>query len=645
MSDDPEDWEEEADDDEADDADFDRDAVDDFDADATYEPHTGAAFDPFEDQPELRRIALVPLLGGAEGRIAASSLRFLRSSGDEKLDLILSLPDPGRLVQAISAEEFVLLAKEVDITDVGELLTLASPRQLQAVIDLDGWKNAELDADTFCDWLAAARHAGPEVLGRFVAAQEDGVLSLFLATGMKVLIGEEAEEQNIPDDFDVFSSPDMTMQLVVDPDVAHVGQMRELIAAIYRLSLKRGRTVLQALRWELPAQLQEDLHHFRSARIEDYGFLAQDDARQMYAYRDPHAQKLELHQQYRGHTPADIQELRPYLPADDALRMGLALKTSEQGGFLGQAMAHVPLEHHERLRQAIVRLAYRNQAARAERPAAVHELAHWSRHSLLTAAMGLEFLSAGDLAYAGLLLVALPLAELFQTGHSLVLMEHYRAKRIRQSVGGSAGLDALAFAQAALVRAMGQNFPGLPLADDVQVDDTGAESRHAVANQPIESLDQLSAVRQQLQDIAAVVRLVTQMAGGELGAMLNNLRENSDPDEPIKLAALVNTAIAWQVVDGKPRLQHLDVTALRRFLRDGFAGTPGQRRVHDALRDALIAGLLVRTDYTDEEVRAMEGFLTSSLDALAEQFGGLDAQGELDVRFLGDRLLLRGVLP
>jgi len=126
--------------------------------------------------------------------------------------------------------------------------------------------------------------------------------------------------------------------------------------------------------------------------------------------------------------------------------------------------------------------------------------------------------------------------------------------------------------------------------------------------------------------------------------LLQNLKQTADADQPIKLSALVNTAIAWQVIDGKPRLQHLDLAALRTFLRQGFAGSAGQRQVHSALREALIAGLLVRTDYTDEEVRAMEGFLIASLDALAEQFGGLDAQGQIDIRFLGDKLLLREVL-
>lgn len=578
-----------------------------------WQPQAGQAADPFADQPEARQRALAPLLDRGGRNLTWSSLRFLRGTGDEKLDLILSLPDPARAVQAMAPEEFVLLVKEIGLNDAGDLLSLASPRQLQSALDLDAWLGGELDMAALSEWLLTAEDAGKDVIDRFVAAQDDGLLSFYLGQSLKVMIlTDDDMEGDIPDDAEVFKSPDDSFQLIASADDPNLPAVRQALASIWRQSTARGRALLLATRWELPAQLEEDVLRLRNARLEEIGFLDRDEAVQLYAYRDAHAWKAELHARYRGTAAVEPETLQPYLPEDVPVRLGLALRDVRDGGFLGRVLAYLPEPDVARLRLALVRLGYAIQSARAERPSAVDELTRWSRHALMTASMALEFLSDADLSYAALLLGVLPLREVFTAGHSLVLVQAQRARKLRQQLGGTAGLERLEPADAALVRGLTLAFP---------------QHDHDDQSEPVASLVELASLAERLSAVKAIVTMAQTLSGGELKTTA-----------PVPLRALVGTAIAWQVVTGEPALAPLDRATFQAFLQRGFEGPLGARHVQKDLRQALIRALLTRPDLADDDVVALTTFLETTLDRLGDELGGLDPQRAVDLRYVGDSL-------
>lgn len=614
LEDENEDWEEdeEADDDEEDDALAAEEAPEE-----GLEPwaaQEGSALDPYAERPAERALALAPLLDRGGRNLTWSSLRFLRGTGEEKLDLVLSLPDPARAVQAMAPEEFVFLIKEIGLNDAGDLLTLASPRQLQATIDLDGWLGSELDRPALTEWLLTAQDAGPEVLQRFVAAQDDGLLSLFLGKSLKVIVPDDDDPGDVLDDAEVFGSPDNAFQLVADLDDPQLPAIRALLAALYRQSTARGRALLLAVRWELPAQLEEDVLQLRNGRLADAGFLDRSDALDLYAYRDPHAWKKELQGQYRGTQVPETQldHFQPYLPDDVPPPLGLALRDVQHTGFLGKVLEVLPQNHVERLRLGLVRLGYAVHSARAERPSQVDELTLWSRHALNTASMALEFLTDADVQYGVLLLRQVSLSELFSAGNSLVIQLQQRARRIRQQLGGESGVPRLESADAKFLEGLTQAF-----VQNVQPTRAG----------PVESLQELEEVRIQLLDIAAVVRLGQLLSGGDLRT-----------SAPMPLRSLIGTAIAWQLVTGTTRLDPLDSATFQSFLRQAFAGPEGNRHIKPELRSALVRALLIRSELTDEEVQAQTRFLDVTLARLEEELGGLDPHRPLDLRYVGDSL-------
>ena len=584
---------------------------------------TGPAEDPYEDRPDDRREALQPLLGDGGTVLTAASLRFLRGSGEERLDLILSLPDPEASIQAMAAEEYVLLVREIGLEDAGELLSLASPRQLQTCTDLDVWKLGELDAHALGQWIEAALEADREVAERFVAAQEDGLLSLYLGKSLRAYsTAEEDLESIIPQDLEVFLSPDGSLTLAADPDDPELGTLRSLIDLLYAESVERGRRVLMALQWELPSQLEDQIHTERSARVEELGFLPRDEAREMFAYRDPHAWRRELRATYSGTGDVLADTLRPYLPEAEPTRIGLALKNAPTGSFLARAVAAAPERDRDRLRLALVRLCYRLQSARAVTPSAVEELGTWSHQATTTASMGLEFLSDGDIGYAALLLQVLPLVELFRAGHSLVLIEHGRARRLRSALGGDAALDLLHQDDMRLVRGLCRAFPALVHGDE---------------EKPVEALAELADVRRRLQGLGALT-VLARLGGGSLGAA----QAKASNHQSSSLSALLNTAVAHHLLRQPPSFDPLSTTELRQFIDIAFVGQGAARKVRPELHRAMEASLWAQPDLGDDEVAALQDYVATALAQLSEELGGLDPSQAIDPRWVGVSLRVAG---
>lgn len=583
-----------------------------------YEPLVGEAWDPYADQPDARREALRPLLLGDDGEAPAQVLNLLQGDADEKLAYLLGLPNANQVVQALSADEFALLAKDIGVNDASDLLALASPRQLQSLVDLDAWQGGELQPESVLTWLAVAREAGIDTLDTYVAAQEDGLLCLTLAKKLRVVANHAEVEQELPDDMEIFDSPDGSFKIMADPDEVQVPLLRDLIDTLYRINLLRGRAILRSMTWELSAQLEDDLAQLRAARLDTLGFAEQHEALQLYAYEDPHAKAAELQAHWRGSQPGTAETLRPYVPEDEPARVGLALPSDAlQGSFLAQVMARLPTVERERLAVAMVRLSYRVQSARASSPLDLAVLPQWSRHAVRTAAMGLEHVSGGDLALATVILAHEPLTALFNCGHSLTIIELHRGRRLRAQLGGPDGIDLLEPDDAALLRAVTGAFP-------MRAD--GELTR------PFETLHELAAVRDRLRGLQACAQLMARLAGGDLRHVRDLAPRKSLP----RLTTLLNTAIAWHVLQGHAELRPLDADSLRAFLRQAMDG----RQLRPALRTAVVGGLLSRVDLSDQEVVALQDFVEHALDRLGDELGGLTAAVAIDVRFAGDAVWL-----
>src|SRR5438270_11676445 len=94
------------------------------------------------------------------GSGALSPRRALAAAqGKEKLDILLSAPDPEALVRSIPAQELYLALLEIGPEDAAEVVALSSPSQFRHAIDLSAWpgRDAGPEPASLLRWLRLAR--------------------------------------------------------------------------------------------------------------------------------------------------------------------------------------------------------------------------------------------------------------------------------------------------------------------------------------------------------------------------------------------------------------------------------------------------------------------------------------------------------
>ena len=556
-----------------------------------YEPQVGESFDPYADDPAARASALAVL--AAAGDVWAPHL-----SGEAKLALLLDLPQPAAVVQALAPDDFVWLVQDIGENEAPELLALASPRQLQALVDLAAWGDDELDSCALLRWMAVADEAGGDHAQRFVAAQEDGVLCLALAQHLTAIPNHPEVDAELPDDAEVFDSPDGGFKLIAHGDPGELALVRRLLAVLYDLEFLRARAVIKGLYWELPAQLADDVEQLRASRLAAQGFEPRAQALLIYAYRDPHQwrsqlQFIEQDAAHRVDRTADSGSMGPF---------GLALATARQPALLAQAVQQLSAADAARVQTAVMVLAHRAHSANASALGSVEELPAWTRHALCTLTMGLEHGSDGQVDKAAQLLQTLPLSDLFAVGHSLVVIAAHRARRLRIRLGGDNGVRLLPANDVQLLRNLVMRLP-------VVSDGQGVR--------PVESVAELRRVVDQLTAIEAMLAALLPTG---LSLDLSALPAGTT------LQQLLATALAWRALGQPPSPQPLDVAAVRALVGSCFER--GHWRAD--LRLQLAQG-----------PAAMQPLVEAALQAIESELGAVDSAQPIDLRFIGPVVLLK----
>ncbi len=616
----------------------------------------GLAHDPYEGRAEARRSALAQIATARQTAFGLSRLTidYVRLSGAEKLDVLFALADPQSAIQALSGEEFVFLVKDIGLNDSADLMAFASPRQLQACIDLDAWVGDVLDLEAVAQWVAVCSEAGTDTLDRFIRSQEDGVLCHYLISQLMVIEDLENADEQLPDDWDFFHSPDQTMIIAMPPGLADPLALRAVIDSLYRHSTVRARGILRATRFELPENLGEDAFDERNRRIEIWGFLPRHEALHMYTFREPYAWRDEVRATFTGAQPLEGDGPGPYLPDEEPDRLGLVLRGEDAGGFLGEALLRCPAQHQQRLQLAFVRLAYQALAAREERPAEIDALANWSRHALRTCEMGLVHLSSGDLRLAAMLLQHMFVVDLFRAGHSLVLLLHHAARDLRRRLGGQQRLALLDPPDDSLLEGLLRPLPMLAAGVLGSVVGATGHASELVGDgaaissfRPFERFADIEAARARLHGLRATVLLLDRLAAGDLPAAIARLEAAVDPSVvgDLRLSTLLGTALAWQILDGSPLLVALPIADLRRFLRLAFEGPVGHREVRILLRERLAQVPDAVPGLSEHEVAGLQRLIERVLVRLAEELGGLDPREAIEAAWIGTALAVTMAAP
>ncbi len=444
-----------------------------------------------------------------------------------RLDAMLEEVDGKALVRSIAAEDVYSTIIDVGLADSTEIVQLATPEQFRTFIDLAAWQKDRIDPLEVLHWLRAARGGDDHEFIRKLQGLDLEILEFLYR---KLTIVHDLQENPDVDTQGVtMETPDGVFLLEFKIDGVDEAALRRLTQDIMANNPFELSRFLEAIRWEMPTELEEAAFQFRQARLQDLGFPPLEEAVKVFAWVDP--DKV---------TPARPSGAPVVLPAtvgnvDYVSAMFKSLDATERQNLEGET-------------RYLVNCVLMAEGAEPGDPAAIRRFSEAARDSLN---LGLEQWTGGDVELASDVVRDHSLREIFQVGFSLTLKLKRQVERMAREPSAKFGETWLAMDEetamlAALLRRRPLKALKVPGAEPVTF-----RSKRELA----ETEASFARVRAQRSVLAGLLGAAPAATVAHFGVSLSELT-------PQRLfAAVVMTAELDQVVQVAPfsamRLQEL----------------------------------------------------------------------------------------
>ena len=208
----------------------------------------------------------------------------------DAMERILQDPQPLPLVHSFPEQDLYFLIHDIGPEDTLPLLSLASDRQWEHIVDLEAWQKDQIDVKSVARWLGLLLDADPDRFIRWFLEQKLEFIEFYLYRNIEVRIREHDQDlSELGSDF--FSLDDSYFIRIVEPVKDEADQISDdqrkkfLTKFIKHLADFDHRTyqhVMLEATHVLPAESEEKCYHWRNVRLAEKGFLPFDEAVGIY---------------------------------------------------------------------------------------------------------------------------------------------------------------------------------------------------------------------------------------------------------------------------------------------------------------------------------------------------------------------------
>jgi len=220
---------------------------------------------------------------------------------EKALERILDAHQPAALVHSIPEEDFYFLIHDIGHHDSLPLLSLASNKQWEYMVDLQVWKKDRLEIESITKWLDLLFKADPARLIKWLIIEKTQFLEFYLLNNIELRIREHDQD---PSDFGkgFFTVDDTYYIRVIENPTDQISDISEsdtqpkrfrkeflvkFLKSIAAYDHVKYQQILHEILSIIPAEVEEEAFRMRNVRLAEKGFLPFDEAIGVYQPLSP----------------------------------------------------------------------------------------------------------------------------------------------------------------------------------------------------------------------------------------------------------------------------------------------------------------------------------------------------------------------
>jgi hypothetical protein len=263
-------------------------------------------------------------------KLSIEGREILSLPPEKALERILDAHQPAALVHSIPEEDFYFLIHDIGHNDSLPLLSLASNKQWEYMVDLQVWKKDRLEITSITKWLDLLFKADPVRLIKWLITEKTEFLDFYLLNNIELRIREHDQD---PSDFGkgFFTVDDTYYIRVIEDPTDQISDISEsdtqpkrfrkeflvkFLNSIAAYDHVKYQQILHEALSIIPAEVEEEAFRMRNVRLAEKGFLPFDEAIGVYQPLSPKNLKSRSAKSLIKEEGKELLLPVPFFPAD-----------------------------------------------------------------------------------------------------------------------------------------------------------------------------------------------------------------------------------------------------------------------------------------------------------------------------------------
>ncbi|MBW2219205.1 MAG: hypothetical protein JRF40_06920 [Deltaproteobacteria bacterium] len=217
--------------------------------------------------------------------------RILALPAEKALDAVLESPEALPLVHSFPVDDFYFLIHDIGLEDSLQLLSMASSKQWEYILDQEIWEKDRVDNQSVVKWFDLFLKSDSNRFVKWLRDDRLDIAELFLFRNIEVIKREHDED---PSDFGsgYFTLDDVYYIKIIDsplggwPDTGSDELRERVITSLLKKVAEDDYIRYQMLLTEttavIPAEAEEEAYRLKNVRLAEKGFLPFEEAVGIY---------------------------------------------------------------------------------------------------------------------------------------------------------------------------------------------------------------------------------------------------------------------------------------------------------------------------------------------------------------------------